>query len=204
MNAEQLPDEHSSETAGERRWSFRVVCGWVLMALLLATAVVVRISVMTTAVRLLLVFTIVFGIFVGILHLLRFVKFYHGAVYPVIFFLVFAVLWNVLGNKPYDVAMLRQAYVKRLHGFENVSFVWGGETTNGIDCSGLARVALWQAMMRQGIREMNPRLLGSELWSFWWTDMSARDILMGRAWLHQGHRLRRETGGIRYLEAQAR
>ena len=179
MNAEQLSD-YSSETPSERRWSFRTVCGWVLMALLLATAIVVRISVMTTSVRLLLVITIAFGLFVGILHLLRFVKFHHAAVYPVIFFLMFAVLWNVLGNKPYDVNTLRQAYMKRLHGFGNVPFVRGGETTNGIDCSGLARVGLWRAMLQQGITQMNPRLLGSDLWRFWWTDVSARDILLGK------------------------
>ena len=58
--------------------------------------------------------------------------------------------------------------------------MWGGETTNGIDCSGLARVALWQAMMRQGIREVNPGCWARNLWNFWWTDMSTADILRGK------------------------
>ena len=72
-------------------------------AAVIATAIAVRVSVMTTAVRLLLMSTILFGLFVGLLHLLRFVKSYRGAVYPIIFFLLFAVLWSMLGNKPYDV-----------------------------------------------------------------------------------------------------
>ena len=41
-------------------------------------------------VRLLLASTILFGCFVGVLHLLRMAQSYRGALYPVIFFVVFA------------------------------------------------------------------------------------------------------------------
>jgi hypothetical protein len=175
----QLPDDEP-QVEPDAPWSFRRVCGLIFVVLMLVLAVAVRISIMSTGVRVLLVVTLMWGLFVVLLHLLRFLKSYHGAVYPVLFFLVFAILWNVLGNKPYDVNMLRAADVKRLTAFRDVRFVWGGETTNGIDCSGLARVAMWQAMLRQGIRELNPRLLGTNLWKFWWRDMSAGDIGRGK------------------------
>src|SRR5664280_2523817 len=117
----QLPEDEP-QIEEEARWTFRSVCGWIFVALMLALAIAVRISIMTTGVRILLVGTLLWGLFVVFLHLLRFVRTYHRAAYPVIFFLMFAILWNVLGNKPYDVSMLRAAYVKRLDAFTGVRF----------------------------------------------------------------------------------
>ncbi|MCE5197813.1 C40 family peptidase [bacterium] len=156
---------------------FRILCSWILGILLAACAVVVRLSVMTTSVRVLLVSTMIFCIFTGVVHLVRMFEFKPKMLFPVFFFLCLFVLWGVLGNKPPDVPLLRGEYIKRLNVFEGSRYLLGGETSGGIDCSGLARSALWQAMLLEGVREVNPHLLGMKFWRFWWRDISASDIL---------------------------
>lgn len=87
--------------------------------------------------------------------------------------------WAIRADRPWDRGGLRRQYLTRLQSFEGTRYVWGGERHNGIDCSGLARVALWEAMIRQGLAERNPRLLGPMALRFWWHDMSAYDMMEG-------------------------
>ncbi len=84
------------------------------------------------------------------------------------------------GNHPPDAARLQATYVRCLLSYRGAPYVWGGETHWGIDCSGLARCALWDAMQREGGREGNPRLLGIPGWQFWWRDMTAADLRDGK------------------------
>ena len=49
-----------------------------------------------------------------------------------------------------------------------------------MDEAGLARSAFWQAIFIEGLREINPRLLGSYFWKYWWRDLSIEDILNGK------------------------
>lgn len=68
---------------------------------------------------------------------------------------------------------LRATYAERLRSFMGLRYVWGGETHFGIDCSGLARTAFWEAMATRGVRDRDPRLLGPAMWRFWWQDIGA-------------------------------
>jgi len=148
--------------------------------MLVACGLTIRLAVMTSGVRLLLLSTLIFGIFTGLVYIVRFAASYPKALFPALFFAGLLVVWYALASKPPDVDMLRATYIKRLHKFENVRYVWGGETTGGIDCSGLARSSLWQAMLLEGIREFNPALIGKKYWQFWWRDISANDMLKGK------------------------
>ena len=156
--------------------SFRALCAWIMGILLLACGIGVRISPMTGHVRVMLAVTLLFSAFTGFVFLFSAIGKRPAIVWPTVFFLVLFVVWDVLGSKPPDANALREVYYKRLHAFIGTPFAPGGETNVGIDCSGLARTALWQAMGREGIKEANPRLLGEKLWSFWWHDVSAGDI----------------------------
>lgn len=160
--------------------NFRTVCVWIFGAMLVASAVADRMAVTTASVRLLLVCTVLFGLFTGLVHLVRFLFTRPGSLYPSLFFLALLVTWAVLANKPPNQAMLRAAYVSRLTAFSGCRYLEGGETNRGIGSSGLARVALWQAMLKEGVREVNPRLLGPVLWKFWWRDLGASDIATGK------------------------
>lgn len=150
---------------------------WIFIALMVASAVAVRMSVMTTTVRILLAVTLGLGLLNIVLFCFRLLHSYPRLVYPSVFFLAFLLTWGILGSKPYNTEVLRTYYRNRLVKLQNVKYVWGGETKDGIDCSGLARVALWQAMFKSGLMQANPRLLGSMFWEFWFRDLSAKDLL---------------------------
>lgn len=85
----------------------------------------------------------------------------------------------LMHDGPPNADTLRLAYASRLESFEGAPYIWGGETHARIDCSGLARTALWEAMVCRGVAVRNPRLLGRMFWRFWWRDMSASDMLKG-------------------------
>ena len=52
-----------------------------------------------------------------------------------------AVIPFILPGREIDPDELRQDYVRRMKGFEGTKYHWGGESSRGIDCSGLPRRA---------------------------------------------------------------
>lgn len=101
-----------------------------------------------------------------------------------IIWLVFPLLGAVpflLPGKPLEADALREDYVRRLRDFEGVRYVWGGESPLGIDCSGLPRRALRDALWAQGCRTLNGRAFRAWLGE-WCFDSSA----MAMKWEHRG------------------
>jgi len=170
--------EQTEQTAPRRH--FRDWCLWAFAALIAVSAVSLRVSVMNAPVRFLLAATIAVGILTWLLYLIAYLNEHPRLFFPVVFFALLLLTWAVLGNKPPNVEMLRRGYVRRLSAFEGAGFLRGGETKSGVDSPGLARAALWETMLKQGITQVNPRLLGPTLWKFWWRDMSARDLVDGK------------------------
>lgn len=79
-------------------------------------------------------------------------------------------------------ASLRSDYVAGLRRYEGVIYYWGGESPKGIDCSGLIRRGLIDALIYRGIRIFDPGLV-RRAFSFWWHDTSAKAL--GQQ--HNGH-----------------
>jgi hypothetical protein len=77
-----------------------------------------------------------------------------------------------------DTVRLRDRYVDCLAGYEGARYVWGGEGILGIDCSGLPRRALRDAMWREGLRSLNAGLLRESIVQ-WWRDASALALSQG-------------------------
>ncbi len=74
---------------------------------------------------------------------------------------------------------LRTAYINAMRSYLNCPYMWGGEGRFGIDCSGLMRRGLEDALVRQGLVGFNPLLIRQGL-SLWWHDTTARE--MGRGY----------------------
>lgn len=118
--------------------------------------------------------TILWGIFIVIYYTFRIYKARSPWRYPVTVLLLTIISWAVFAGRPYNSEDLRVMYRSRLLSFNGIIYLFGGESHIGIDCSGLARAALYESMIFEGFRTGNPRLLGPEMWDFWLHDISAK------------------------------
>ena len=71
-----------------------------------------------------------------------------------------------------DRDALRNRYIERLRRYEGVTYVWGGEGPTGIDCSGLIRRGLIDALLLTGMQSLDPGPVRRAL-ALWWSDCRA-------------------------------
>jgi len=96
--------------------------------------------------------------------------------WPLIAFYVTAVVFLVFPvQPPRDRSALRTAYGDALKAYSGTRYVWGGEGRFGIDCSGLVRKGLEDALASQGFSTLNPALV-RESNSLYWNDTTAKVI----------------------------
>jgi hypothetical protein len=82
-------------------------------------------------------------------------------------------LWPGRGGT--SVPELREDYVAALRRYEGVTYYWGGENAVGIDCSGLVRRGMVDALFWRGLRQADPGLVRRAA-NLWWRDCSARSL----------------------------
>jgi hypothetical protein len=82
-------------------------------------------------------------------------------------------------RSPIEPEQLREIYVNQLRKFDNTPYVYGGENRIGIDCSGLVRAGMFQALRIYGIKAFNSAALRCSL-HLWWADCNAIDLGKGR------------------------
>lgn len=91
---------------------------------------------------------------------------------------------------------LESRYLKELSGFDGSPYHWGGEDRRGIDCSGLPRRALRNALISYGLLHADGRALRLAL-EQWWHDSSAKALGEGyRDWTHSLGR----TGTVKAMD----
>lgn len=78
-----------------------------------------------------------------------------------------------LPEKPMDQGKLHSRYVAAMERMEGTRYVWGGESRWGIDCSGLPRRALRDALWASGMENGNGAAF-REWMRQWWFDTSAK------------------------------
>ncbi len=89
---------------------------------------------------------------------------------PVILFVPF-----ILPGRDIQTEQLNSDYLRRVAAFEGTRYHWGGESSRGIDCSGLPRRAMRDAMLAQSFLTLNGR--GFRGWlKQWWYDASAKAL----------------------------
>lgn len=79
------------------------------------------------------------------------------------------------GRRVRDTEALRGIYVSKLKSYDGTRYVWGGENHLGIDCSGLVRIGLADALFEYGLRHLDPSALRSGF-HLWWRDSNAVDL----------------------------
>lgn len=84
----------------------------------------------------------------------------------------------LLPGQPIDRDELRRDYVQRMLALEGTAYFWGGESSRGIDCSGLPRRAYRDALLACGFRHGNGRAFRAFA-EQWWYDASARALREG-------------------------
>lgn len=87
---------------------------------------------------------------------------------PIIF-----ILGNIFMPKDIDTVELKQNYLKNLRSYKDVKYVWGGESSFGIDCSGLPRAAMRMAYLDTSARHLPIAFQN------WWFDASAKAMSEG-------------------------
>ena len=84
----------------------------------------------------------------------------------------------LMPGRPVDSRELHARYLEELRNFEGCVYHWGGESRFGIDCSGLPRRSLINALAHQGVTRMNGTAIRRAA-GLWWHDASALAISEG-------------------------
>lgn len=71
-----------------------------------------------------------------------------------------------------DKEIIRLEYVKSLKEYDGTKYLWGGETSLGIDCSGLVRRGLIDTYIRLGFLKFSPQYIRKGIY-LWFNDLSA-------------------------------
>lgn len=87
-------------------------------------------------------------------------------------------IFFVLPGRAFDREALRRQYVESLMAYESAPYVWGGETRQGVDCSGLVRCGMMDAAVWLGFQTLNPDLLRTGV-AVWWFDTTAAGLEQG-------------------------
>jgi len=74
-----------------------------------------------------------------------------------------------------DKEVIRTEYVKSLKKYDGTKYLWGGETSLGIDCSGLVRRGLIDTYIRLGITNISPQYIRKGIY-LWFNDLSAEAL----------------------------
>jgi len=146
---------------------------YIWTACLLGLIALLAFPIRTGKIRLAIVLLLA-AVWVGLIVLTALRKWWLGAGIAAVM-LAAGIFLSLPGRATIDTAALRDLYLHRLQRYANVIYVYGGENSLGIDCSGLVRRAMMDALFLYGIREHDPAAVRSAL-RLWWRDANAIEL----------------------------
>ncbi len=81
----------------------------------------------------------------------------------------------MINHSTIDKKLLSTLYVEQLHSFHQSPYVWGGESGLGVDCSGLPRKSMINALLLYALYRLNGGALFKAI-DYWWHDASAYEM----------------------------
>lgn len=84
----------------------------------------------------------------------------------------------ILPGQPIYSNEVRADYLQRMRALVGTKYIWGGESRQGIDCSGLPRKALRDSLLSYGFKHKDGGAIRMFLGQ-WWFDASAKALSEG-------------------------
>jgi len=99
---------------------------------------------------------------------------------PLLGFTLLVATFLVLpGRSTRQTEPLRAEYLAKLRRYKGVRYIWGGESFCGIDCSGLIRRGLIDALFSRGVSTADAALVRQAI-GLWWHDCTASALGAGQ------------------------
>lgn len=90
--------------------------------------------------------------------------------------LVVLIFLSSPSRNPIDSTALRDLYVQKLQRYDGTKYVYGGENRFGMDCSGLVREGMIEALLNYGTQHLHPDAVRSAI-KLWWHDCNATRLV---------------------------
>lgn len=118
---------------------------------------------------------IILSFVITVLYLSRKIK---SLFYTLLVIFLFLVIFSISPSSNINTNKLHKEYVRNLNNYKSVPYYWGGENNRGIDCSGLPRKAIRNALFNYSVSHLNPNAFREYIGN-WWYDVSAHAISQG-------------------------
>lgn len=165
-----MSTESSSQTAGMRKRT--VITVWLIVVIALIANFVFPIRTGLTRVSLL---ALAFFTIAGAIALTWRIRILRFLIVGICVALSVFLLWPSTSSP--DPNELRDLYIQRLQKYNGARYVYGGENRLGVDCSGLVREGMIEALISYGIEHHNPVAVRAAF-RLWWHDSNA--IMLGK------------------------
>lgn len=151
------------------------VAHYIVLAVMFVFLIILVLFPINRTIVKLLILADLFVIFTFCVFLFRKNKYFRFLIILIASFLLFMSFFN---GRSIHKEVIRSEYINSLKKYEGSSYLWGGESFMGIDCSGLVRRGLIDTYIRLGFSRLSPQYVRKGIY-LWFYDFSAEAMKDG-------------------------